>query len=78
MGKKYRFISSSRLDCPLRAIAGSMDPLFNSEQLEGWKNFTNKDFSFSMINGGHLFARDNKDELLKLITEILQEATVKS
>jgi len=74
LGKKYKFVKDEPLHCPLTAFAGSEDTVFTEEQVRGWDKQTNSEFKFVTVNGGHLFCRDNKEELLEHVTAELTEA----
>ena len=58
------------------AIAGTDDVVFTEEQLRGWKQHTNSTFKFRTVNGGHLFCRDNKEELLEILTTELSDSVM--
>jgi surfactin synthase thioesterase subunit len=64
------------LNCPLIAIAGSDDTVFTEDQLRGWQQHTTSNFKFITVNGGHLFCRDNKEELLDNLTDELSESVM--
>jgi surfactin synthase thioesterase subunit len=73
LGKKYRYYEDEPLDCPLTAFAGSNDSVFSEDQIRQWHIHTSGEFRYEVINGSHLFCRDNKEELLKLVSEQLSE-----
>ncbi|HWY12930.1 MAG TPA: SDR family NAD(P)-dependent oxidoreductase, partial [Bacteroidia bacterium] len=73
LGKNYTYKDAEPLHCPLTAVAGLQDTVFTAEQLKGWSKHTKGEFTFKTVNGGHLFCRDNKEELLKILTEELAE-----
>jgi acyl transferase domain-containing protein/NADPH:quinone reductase-like Zn-dependent oxidoreductase/surfactin synthase thioesterase subunit/NADP-dependent 3-hydroxy acid dehydrogenase YdfG len=68
LGKRYKFYEDAPMDCPLTAFAGMDDTVFSDEDIKAWKKHTSSEFNFKKISGGHLFCRDNKDELLEIIT----------
>jgi surfactin synthase thioesterase subunit/aryl carrier-like protein len=76
LGKRYKYLDAAPLDCPLTAIAGTDDVVFTEEQLRGWKQHTNSTFKFRTVNGGHLFCRDNKEELLEILTTELSDSVM--
>jgi len=76
LGKRYKYLDAAPLDCPLTAIAGTNDVVFTEEQLRGWKQHTNSTFKFRTVNGGHLFCRDNKEELLEILTTELSDSVM--
>ncbi|MFH1319653.1 MAG: SDR family NAD(P)-dependent oxidoreductase [Bacteroidota bacterium] len=73
LGKRYKYYEDEPLSCPLTAIAGKNDTVFSEEQIKEWEKHTSNDFRFKTINGNHLFCRDNKEELLELLTQELSE-----
>jgi surfactin synthase thioesterase subunit len=76
LGKKYKYYDDKPLDCPLTAFAGKDDTVFHEDQIKGWEKHTAEKFNFRKVNGSHLFCRDNKEELLGLLTEELQNGTI--
>jgi len=73
LGKNYKYSTDEPISCPLTAVAGIEDTVFTEEQLLGWKQHTASEFNFRKVNGGHLFCRDNKEELLEILTEELSD-----
>jgi surfactin synthase thioesterase subunit len=47
--------------------------VFTEDQVRGWDQHTSSEFKFQVVPGGHLFCRDNKEELLEIVTEELKE-----
>jgi acyl transferase domain-containing protein/NADPH:quinone reductase-like Zn-dependent oxidoreductase/surfactin synthase thioesterase subunit/SAM-dependent methyltransferase len=76
LGKRYKYLDAEPLNCPLTAIAGSDDVVFTEDQLRGWKQHTNSTFKFRTVQGGHLFCRDNKEELLDILTIELSDGVM--
>jgi len=76
LGKKYKYIEDEPLNCPLTAFAGADDNVFTVDQVQGWDQHTNSEFKFKVVPGGHLFCRDNKEDLLEIVTEELKEAVL--
>ena len=74
LGKRYKYIKDEPLNCPLTAFAGADDTVFTEDQVRGWDQHTNSEFRFRVVPGGHLFCRDNKEDLLNIVTEELSEA----
>ncbi|NQV52846.1 MAG: SDR family NAD(P)-dependent oxidoreductase [Flavobacteriales bacterium] len=73
LGKRYKYIKDEPLNCPLTAFAGANDSVFTEDQVRGWDQHTNSEFRFKVVSGGHLFCRDNKEELLDIVSEELSE-----
>ncbi|NRA11946.1 MAG: SDR family NAD(P)-dependent oxidoreductase, partial [Crocinitomicaceae bacterium] len=76
LGKKYKYIDDEPLNCPLTAFAGADDNVFTVDQVKGWDKHTNSEFKFKVVPGGHLFCRDNKEDLLEVVTEELSETVL--
>ena len=73
LGKRYTYYEDDPLSCSLTAIAGKNDSVFTEEQIKQWEIHTSGEFRFMKVNGSHLFCRDNKEELLEIISEELME-----
>jgi surfactin synthase thioesterase subunit len=73
LGKRYSYYEEEKFTCPIVAFAGSEDPVFDESQIKSWEDQAGGDFKFVMVNGGHLFCRDNKEELLETISVELSE-----
>ena len=73
LGKRYKYYEDKPLSCPLMAIAGKNDTVFTEKELKAWKKHTSAEFNFITINGSHLFCRDNKEDLLEILTHELGE-----
>ena len=73
LGKKYKYYEDAPLACPLTAFAGIDDTVFTEDQIKEWSKHTSSEFNFKKVNGSHLFCRDNKEELLEIITNELTE-----
>jgi NADPH:quinone reductase-like Zn-dependent oxidoreductase/surfactin synthase thioesterase subunit/NAD(P)-dependent dehydrogenase (short-subunit alcohol dehydrogenase family)/SAM-dependent methyltransferase/aryl carrier-like protein len=73
LGKKYKYYDEEPLNCPLTAFAGKDDSVFSEDQIKEWRQHTSNKFKFEVIQGSHLFCRDNKEELLKYVTEELSD-----
>ncbi len=71
LGKKYNYYEDEPLECPLTAFAGKNDSVFSEDQIQEWSRHTSNEFKYEVVEGSHLFCRDNKEELLKIITEEL-------
>ena len=76
LGKKYKYIKDEPLNCPLTAFAGADDSVFTEDQVRGWDQHTTNEFKFVVVPGSHLFCRDNKEELLEIVTEELRETVL--
>lgn len=59
------------LDVPLSIFTGDQDDL-TSEQISGWKYYTNKSFEIETFSGGHFFINDHVQSLLQFIAKRLK------
>jgi surfactin synthase thioesterase subunit len=73
LGKKYEYYEDEPLECPLTAFAGKDDSVFSEDQIRAWQQHTSNEFRYEVVNGSHLFCRDNKEELLKIVSEVLSD-----
>lgn len=71
LGKKYDYYEEEPLNVPIIAIGGTEDSVFSEKELKEWRKHTASDFDFQEVKGGHLFCRDNKEELLELLKDKL-------
>ncbi len=69
LSKNYTYKDQPPLTCPITAFSGSHDKLFTEQQIQAWQRHTSNRFDYKKISGGHLFCRDNKIELLEVITK---------
>ncbi len=76
LGKKYEYYEDEPLECPLTAFAGESDSVFSEDQIKKWSHHTSNDFKYTVVNGSHLFCRDNKEELLAIVSEELSEKVI--
>jgi medium-chain acyl-[acyl-carrier-protein] hydrolase len=76
LGKNYKYYEDEPLACPLTAVAGINDTVFTEDQIMEWKRHTSAEFSFKKVNGSHLFCRDNKEELLEILTGELSDGVI--
>jgi len=74
LGKKYIYYEDEPLDCPLTAFAGRNDSVFTEDQIKAWSSHTSNLFKYQVVDGSHLFCRDNKEELLEIVTDELSES----
>ncbi|MBI3136505.1 MAG: SDR family NAD(P)-dependent oxidoreductase [Bacteroidetes bacterium] len=76
LGKNYTYYDDAPLSCPITAFAGTEDSIFTMDQVKAWQQHTTAAFNFKTVHGGHLFCRDNKEELLSMVTEELEESVL--
>lgn len=51
----YRFRGAPRLDCPITAFIGDIDPRVNTPQAKAWADHTTTAFRLRVFSGGHFF-----------------------
>lgn len=73
LGKRYKYQDEEAMSCSITAFSGIDDTVFTADQIKQWAKHTSGEFRFFSVNGGHLFCRDNKEELLGIIAEELSE-----
>lgn len=76
LGKKYVYYEDEPLECPLTAFAGKNDSVFSEDQIKEWSLHTSNEFKYKVVNGSHLFCRDNREELLAIVSEELSEKII--
>jgi NADPH:quinone reductase-like Zn-dependent oxidoreductase/surfactin synthase thioesterase subunit len=67
LGKRYRYREEDPLVCPITAIAGARDSVVPVDHVREWRRHTSGPFHCVVVDGAHLFCRDNKEELLRCI-----------
>ena len=74
MALTYSFKKDKNVNFPIVAIAGENDTVFTKEHLEPWGELSDAGFKLEIVSGAtHLFARDKKDAVLKLLKDELLE-----
>lgn len=76
LGKRYSYYEEEKFTCPLIAFAATDDPVFSVDQIKSWEEQAGGPFKFETLTGGHLFCRDNKEDLLEKIAAELEEVAV--
>ena len=64
--------SLTPLRCGLTVFGGQEDPRYSREQLEAWCSLARQDCRVHWVKGGHLFVRDQQEDVLALLTTELQ------
>ncbi|MEU6647173.1 beta-ketoacyl synthase N-terminal-like domain-containing protein [Saccharomonospora sp. NPDC046836] len=67
--------TARRLSCPVSVVAGTGDPLFEVDDLVGWRDVTSGEVSIRLIDGGHFTVAEQRETLLHGITKDLGAAT---
>jgi surfactin synthase thioesterase subunit len=68
---RYTYVDSKPLDCPISAFAGQADPFVSGEEMSHWFRHTLGDFTLRRVNGGHLFLKAQKENLLRAVVQDL-------
>jgi len=71
LGMRYSYRPEAPLPCPVTAVAGERDSVLGTEPIKAWAKHTSGRFTFKLVSGSHLFVRDNRHEVLKIIREIV-------
>lgn len=66
--RSFRYAGEPPLPCPIRALAGSEDPLVSHDQVRGWARHTKERFEFDVVQGGHFFVREATDIMIDVLT----------
>lgn len=67
----YVYSPQPPLECPIVAIGGLEDTEASREELNAWRDQTERDFSLWMLYGGHFFIHNARGQLLKRLIEDL-------
>jgi len=67
----YRHRAERPLDCPVHSFAGDADPFAAPEDLQGWAELTEGEFSMDLFPGDHFYLFDHGDEILQKVTKPL-------
>ena len=69
--ESYKFVAGddAKFGCPILALAGEMEYQITEEQLNCWKNYTNKKSESKRFPGGHFFIQEQEDDVLALVVE---------
>jgi surfactin synthase thioesterase subunit len=71
MAKRYAYREDAPLPCPVTALLGERDTIFTEDQLREWERHTTAAFRFRRVPGAHLFIRDDREEALAVLRELL-------
>ena len=71
----YTYADGVPLNCPVTAFGGAQDTEVSREELAGWREHTTGDFSLRMFEGSHFFLHDVQEQLLRIISSELRQAS---
>jgi medium-chain acyl-[acyl-carrier-protein] hydrolase len=67
----YIYTAEEPFDCSITTFGGFKDYRVNLEELSAWEKQTSHSFRLQMFSGDHFFLNQEKDALLKAISETL-------
>lgn len=67
----YRYESQAPLDVPIRALAGTNDPMVSLADAEKWRVHTTAGFASHAIPGAHLYVQDSPDALVAVVASLV-------
>lgn len=70
----YEYSPQEPLDCPLTVFGGTDDPKVPAENLHGWRQETDGEFSLRLFEGGHQFLDERREEFFRALEEPLERA----
>lgn len=71
----YTYADAAPLSCPVTAFGGAQDTEVSREELAGWAEHTTGAFSLRMFEGGHFFLHDAQEEILRIVSRELRQAS---
>lgn len=55
MDETYQRETAEKINCPVLALMGTVDPELTLEELLTWREYTNKEFIYKSVEGAHMF-----------------------
>lgn len=74
MNETYAYTAQPPLDCPISALGGLEDQTVSLDGLKAWKDQTVASFDLQMFPGGHFFLKNAQAQILKTISQRLQQS----
>ncbi|MEW6738245.1 MAG: thioesterase II family protein, partial [Acidobacteriota bacterium] len=68
----YNYTTEPPYNCPITVFGGNQDSDVNKEHLEGWRNFTTRQFSLNIFDGDHFFIHSMESLMLNIISRQIQ------
>ncbi|WP_393915985.1 alpha/beta fold hydrolase [Halostreptopolyspora alba] len=56
-----------RLACPITAVCGARDPLFEPGSLTAWSETTHAEVSVDLVDAGHFLVTERRDETVRVV-----------
>lgn len=69
----YKYKESQPLEFPILALGGSEDPIISAKDIGSWCVQTRQLFTMRIFNGDHFFIKNNQEQVLKYISQTIQE-----
>ncbi|GIQ70278.1 hypothetical protein XYCOK13_31020 [Xylanibacillus composti] len=73
LDETYVYVDDAPLDCPISVFGGTDDTEASREELDAWAAYTTGECSVEMIKGDHFFLKTQRDELLRSISQIMDQ-----
>jgi surfactin synthase thioesterase subunit len=71
LAEDYHWDGQSRSTCPILVLGGKHDDSTKPEELERWRDLTNRDVTVRTFDGGHFFIASSESEVCHAITSFL-------
>ncbi|MBC6449043.1 thioesterase II family protein [Actinokineospora xionganensis] len=68
----YRYEPGPKLDCPVTALIGDVDPHVDLDEAMAWGEHTTGPFSLRMFTGGHFYLSEHNDAIADVVGQTLQ------
>ncbi len=75
--ENYTYQGKEKINVPITAFGGRYDKDIHENDLIKWAEVTNHDFNHYLIEGGHFFITKEKENFIKLFTNILAHDNAK-
>lgn len=76
MSETYTYLPEPPLDCPITAFGGLEEKLLQPDHVAAWKHQTTRTFHQHMFSGNHFFIHDQRNDLLREISRVVNEVQV--
>ena len=67
----YRYTRPTRLECPIVALSGALDPRASTSSMKKWREETQGSFEQREFAGDHMFVRDLAGEVVTTISDCI-------
>lgn len=62
----------TKLDIPIHGFMGTEDKELTIKEFKKWKDYTNREFTYTYIEGGHMFINTNTEEVTNEINKLIR------